>query len=361
MRRLGVYIHWPFCRSKCPYCDFFSRVKKDVDQTGIVDGYLADLEYYRSLNDDYRVETVFFGGGTPSLMEPRQIARILNKIAALWPLADKPEISLEANPNSGRPGLFADLRAAGVNRLSLGVQALNDADLRFLGRTHDARTALAAVDEMTKVFANHSLDLIYARPGQTAAAWEKELRQAAKLGVKHLSLYQLTIEEGTVFARKGIRPTPEEEAARMYEQTAAVLAEAGYRQYEVSNYAAPGFACRHNLGYWRGDDYVGAGEGAAGRLHSQGKIWATSYPRHSEELSAAARAEELTIFGLRLNDGLDKELFKRNCGLDWKDFANLERVAKLIRDGLVEDTPQNIRATSAGRLLLDYVIEQICL
>ena len=245
--------------------------------------------------------------------------------------------------------------------MSLGVQALNDADLRFLGRTHDARTALAAVDEMTKVFANHSLDLIYARPGQTAAAWEKELRQAAKLGVKHLSLYQLTIEEGTVFARKGVRPAPEEEAARMYEQTAAILAEAGYRQYEVSNYAAPGFECRHNLGYWRGDDYVGAGEGAAGRLRAAGKLFATAYPRHSEELSAAARAEELTIFGLRLNDGLDKELFKRNCGLDWKDFANLERVAKLIRDGLVEDTPQNIRATSAGRLLLDYVIEQICL
>lgn len=204
MPRLGVYIHWPFCRSKCPYCDFFSRVKKDVDQAAIVDGYLADLEYYRGLNDGYTVDSVFFGGGTPSLLEPKQIARILDKIAALWPLSEQPEISLEANPNTDRPGLFADLRAAGINRLSLGVQALNDADLRFLGRTHGVKEALASVDSVLKNFDNHSLDLIYARPGQTPAAWERELRQAA-LGMKHLSLYQLTIEEGTVFALKTCR------------------------------------------------------------------------------------------------------------------------------------------------------------
>ncbi len=361
MRRLGVYIHWPFCRSKCPYCDFFSRVKKDVDQTKIVDGYLADLEYYRGLNDDYEVESVFFGGGTPSLMEPAQIARILDKIAAFWPLAEKTEISLEANPNTGRPGLFADLRAAGINRLSLGVQALNDADLKFLGRTHGAKEALAAVDSVLKNFDNHSLDLIYARPGQTAAAWEKELKQALSLGTKHISLYQLTIEENTVFAKKKVPPMAEEEAAVLYRLSEEITAAAGCRQYEISNYARPGFECRHNLGGWRGNDYVGVGEGAAGRLHCRNKIFATSYPRRLEEVSAAERAEELTILGLRLNEGIDKKRFAENCGLAWEDFANRPRLAKLAAAGLIEETPQNVRATPAGRLLLDYLIEQICL
>lgn len=248
-------------------------MKKDVDQAAIVDGYLADLEYYRGLNDGYTVDSVFFGGGTPSLLEPKQIARILDKIAALWPLSEQPEISLEANPNTDRPGLFADLRAAGINRLSLGVQALNDADLRFLGRTHGVKEALASVDSVLKNFDNHSLDLIYVRPGQTPAAWERELRQAAALGMKHLSLYQLTIEEGTVFALKNVPAMEEEAAAALYRLSEELTSAAGYRQYEISNYAAPGSECRHNLGYWQGDDYVGVGNGAVGRLHCGKKLF----------------------------------------------------------------------------------------
>ncbi len=361
MPRLGVYIHWPFCRSKCPYCDFFSRVRKDVDQAAIVDGYLADLEYYRSLNDDYTVDSVFFGGGTPSLLEPKQIARIIDKIAALWPLSAQPEISLEANPNTDRPNLFADLRAAGINRLSLGVQALNDVDLKFLGRTHGVREALASVDSVLKSFDNHSLDLIYARPGQTPAVWEQELRQALGLGMKHLSLYQLTIEEGTVFAAKGVAAMEEETAAALYQLSTETAAAAGYRRYEISNYAQPGFECRHNLGYWQGDDYVGVGEGAVGCLHCRGQLFSTTHPRRLEEVSPQERAEELTLVGLRLDEGINKERFARLSGLEWENFVDRQRLNTLKDEGLLEETPQYVRVTPAGRLLLNYVIEQICL
>lgn len=361
MQRLGVYIHWPFCRSKCPYCDFFSRVSPIAGQEIIVDDYLADLEYYRHLNDDYTVDTVFFGGGTPSLLAPRQISRILDKIAALWPMSATPEISLEANPNTDRPGLFADFKQAGINRLSLGVQALNDRDLKFLGRTHSLKDALQSVDSVLKNFDNHSFDLIYARPGQTPTAWEKELRQATAMGMKHLSLYQLTIEEGTVFARKGVAAMEDDAASELYRLSSDVTAAAGYRQYEVSNYAQPGFECRHNLGYWHGDDYVGVGEGAVGYLHCEGKIVTTVHRRRLEEVSSRERAEELTIMGLRLNEGIDKERFASACGLDWNAFASPPQIAALTEAGLVEETPRRFKVTAKGRLLLNYVVKKLCL
>ncbi len=360
MPRLGIYIHWPFCRSKCPYCDFFSQVKKNVDQTAVVDGYLADLEYYRCLNDGYTVDSVFFGGGTPSLLAPKEIARLLDKIAALWPMAECPEISLEANPNTARPRLFADLRLAGINRLSLGVQALNDNDLRFLGRTHGVREALASVDSVLKNFDNHSLDLIYARPHQTLTAWEHELRQATALGMKHLSLYQLTIEENTVFAQKGVAAMEEEAAAALYRLSAEWTSAAGYRQYEISNYAQTDFVCRHNLGYWQGDDYVGVGDGAVGRLHCAEKLFSTTHCRQLEEISPQERAEELTIMGLRLNEGIDKERFAHLSGLAWENFASKQKIDELKKAKLIEEDAHSVKVTSAGRLLLNYIIEQIC-
>lgn len=359
--RLGIYIHWPFCRSKCPYCDFFSRVRKGVEQSALVDGYLADLEYYRSLNDEYKVDTIFFGGGTPSLLEPKQIERILDKIVELWPTADNLEISLEANPNSQHPTLFQDLRQAGINRLSLGVQALNDKDLKFLGRTHNLQEALSAVDSVLKNFDNHSIDLIYARPEQTAEAWQQELQQACVLGVKHLSLYQLTIEEGTFFARKGIKALAEDKAAELYEITSPILAQKGYEQYEISNYAQKGFDCRHNLGYWHGDDYVGVGEGAVGYLHVGGKIITTTHHRQITEVSPWERAEELVIMGLRLNEGINKSRFEHRCGIKWRDFANQKQIEELVSEKLLTETSENIKVTSSGRLLLNYVIEKICL
>jgi putative coproporphyrinogen dehydrogenase len=237
-----------------------------VPQEEIVDGYLEDLEFYRQYTGGRQVSSIFFGGGTPSLMEPRQVGRLTDYIDSVWGLTPEAEISLEANPNSHYPQMFADLRRAGINRLSLGVQALNDDDLRFLGRTHNLKQAYAAVDEVLKNFDNHSIDLIYARPNQSLSSWEKELKQAAAMGLKHISLYQLTIEDGTVFSRKGIKPLDDEAAAEMYLVTENLLQSFNYQKYEVSNYALPGFESRHNLLYWTGQDYIGVGPSAHGRL-----------------------------------------------------------------------------------------------
>lgn len=237
-----------------------------MPQEEIVDGYLEDLEFYRQYTGGRQVSSIFFGGGTPSLMEPRQVGRLIDYINSVWGLTPEAEISLEANPNSHYPQMFADLRRAGINRLSLGVQALNDDDLRFLGRTHNLKQAYAAVDEVLKNFDNHSIDLIYARPNQSLSSWEKELKQAAAMGLKHISLYQLTIEDGTVFSRKGIKPLDDEAAAEMYLATENLLQSFNYQKYEVSNYALPGFESRHNLLYWTGQDYIGVGPSAHGRL-----------------------------------------------------------------------------------------------
>ena len=263
---LGIYIHWPYCRSKCPYCDFYKQACKNVPQDEIVTDYLKELDFYHQLTSNRKVGSIFFGGGTPSLMEPKQISRLIDYIAKLWTLDSKVEISLEANPNSDYPHMFEKLRQAGINRLSLGVQALNDDDLRFLGRTHNLKQAYQAIDEILQNFDNHSIDLIYARPKQTLLAWESELKQAAALGFKHISLYQLTIEEGTVFAKKGILPLDEDLATEMYLLTEDILAPLGYCKYEVSNYAQAGFESKHNLLYWTGGEYIGVGPSAHGRL-----------------------------------------------------------------------------------------------
>lgn len=360
MERLGIYIHWPYCKSKCPYCDFFSRVKKDVDQQQLVSSYLEDLEYYRSLNADYRVETVFFGGGTPSLLEPRQVERIIDKIADLWPCANNLEISLEANPNTDDGKLFAELHLAGINRLSLGVQALSEDGLKFLGRTHTLKQALASVDSVLKNFDNHSIDLIYARPEQKAEDWQKELQTAVGMGLCHLSLYQLTIEENTVFARKGVRPADDETVLELSALSENMLAEKGYRHYEVSNYARNGFECRHNLGYWQGYDYVGIGNGGVGRIHSKNKLLHTFYPRQAEAVSEEERAEELLIMGLRLSEGISKQRFARQCGMDFASFVNSAELTTFLKDGLLSEDNISVKATAKGMQVLNYLIERLC-
>lgn len=360
MERLGIYIHWPYCKSKCPYCDFFSRVKKDVDQQRLVSSYLDDLAYYRGLNDNYKVETVFFGGGTPSLMEPRLIEDIIDKIVSLWPCADNLEISSEANPNTDDGRLFADLRTAGINRLSLGVQALSDEGLKFLGRSHNLRQALDSIDSVLKNFDNHSIDLIYASPGQRPEAWKKELQTALGFGLRHLSLYQLTIEENTAFARRGVKPADDETALELFALSENMLGEKGYRHYEVSNYAAPGFECRHNLGYWQGYDYVGVGNGGVGRLHQGKSLFHTFYPRQSEPVSAVERAEELLIMGLRLQDGIDKRRFARQCGIDFAAFVNSEAMALFLREGLLCEDGASVKATADGLRVLNYLVERLC-
>ena len=381
---LGIYIHWPYCRSKCPYCDFYKEIRKDVPQEEIVDGYLEDLEFYRQYTGGRQVSSIFFGGGTPSLMEPRQVGRLIDYINSVWGLMPEAEISLEANPNSHYPQMFADLHRAGINRLSLGVQALNDDDLRFLGRTHNLKQAYAAVDEVLKNFDNHSIDLIYARPNQSLSSWEKELKQAAAMGLKHISLYQLTIEDGTVFSRKGIKPLDDEAAAEMYLATENLLQSFNYQKYEVSNYALPGFESRHNLLYWTGQDYIGVGPSAHGRLtvfngdlkqnsgarnsraHDKLKqnlpapvFYATTHRCRLEKISAEERAEELLLMGLRLVSGIDKAAFEKNCGIRLDDFVNRRYLTDLAAGGWLEDSSLFLRATAKGFPVLNFLIEQL--
>ena len=357
---LSVYIHWPYCLSKCPYCDFFSKVDKHVDQKQIIDGYLDDLNWYHDLTAKQTVQSIFFGGGTPSLIEPQYIEKVINHIFKLWPTTKQVEISLEANPNTNRPNLFADLRLAGINRLSLGIQALNDKDLKFLGRTHNLSRALHAVDEVTRLFDNHSADLIYARPGQTAEAWKQELNQISELGLKHLSLYQLTIEEGTFFARKGIKPMDDEPAAELYALTQEFLATKGYPQYEVSNFAHPGYESIHNLAYWRGQNYLGIGPAAHGRIKTTDKIYASTHHRQLEELTPQERAEELIIMGLRIREGINKENFRRQCGLELTGFVNDKARQSLIRQKLLFEDKHSLRAANRSFLLLNKIIEELC-
>ena len=354
---LGIYIHWPFCRSKCPYCDFFSSAKKCTDEDTLIESYCYDLEYYRSLNNDYEVKSIFFGGGTPSLIKPQNIEKIINKIFQLWSCKQNIEISLEANPNTNHQNMFKDLKAAGINRLSLGVQALNDVDLKFLGRTHKLQDALHAIEEITQLFNNHSIDLIYARPHQTLDSWQQELEQAVSFGLKHISLYQLTIEDGTVFAKKGIKPLDEEKAAQMYDFTRNYLNTHGYLQYEVSNFGLPSI---HNLGYWRGEDYVGIGNGAHGRLHINNKIYATTHYRQLEKLSPQERAEELIIMGLRILEGIDKKRFQRQCSLKFDDFINKDNLQTLLKQKLLQDTSSHLSPTPSGLLVLNKIIEDLC-
>lgn len=356
----GIYIHWPYCLSKCPYCDFFSQVRKDINQDEIIAGYLEDLEFYRTFTKERTVTSIFFGGGTPSLIKPQNIEKIINTVSKNWHLSPQAEISLEANPNTNRGTLFPDLRQAGINRLSLGVQALDDKSLRFLGRTHNLAQALNSVDEVLQTFDNHSMDLIYARPDQTPEDWLAELSQAASFGFKHLSFYQLTIEEGTFFAKKGICPADEETAAALYDLTNNTLPSFGYNRYEVSNYAQNGYQSVHNKLYWQGSDYLGIGPAAHGRIKTADKIFATTHHRQMELLTPAERAEELIIMGLRLTEGINKASFTQSCGIAFDEFVNRVRLENLASENLIIDTPQNIRTTNEGFLVLNRIIEELC-
>lgn len=355
----GIYIHWPYCRSKCPYCDFFSRVDPHANQEEIVNSYLADLDYYAEKTGERVVTSVFFGGGTPSLLSPKLIERLLGYIAKRWRLSEGAEISLEANPNTDKPGLFQDLRNAGINRLSLGVQALNDADLKFLGRTHDLAAAHRSIEQVLKIFDNHSMDLIYARPGQTAKAWEKEIENAVKFGFRHLSLYQLTIEENTVFQRRGVQAMEDEAAVELYRITGDILSDYNLPRYEVSNYAAPEYRCRHNLLYWQGRDYLGIGAGAHGRLALGGRFFATTHPRQEEELSAEERAEELLLMGLRLSEGISKQRFEEVIGKSLEEYIDTDRLSYLQNCGLIDNTAEYLRVTEEGFPLLNHIITEL--
>ncbi|MBE0527668.1 MAG: coproporphyrinogen III oxidase [Thermoleophilia bacterium] len=373
----GLYVHWPFCLAKCPYCDFNSHVRHGgIDEGKFLAAYVSELKHFAALTPGRSVTSIFFGGGTPSLMGAATVAAILDRIAALWAVAEGAEVTLEANPTSVEAARFRGYAAAGVNRLSLGVQSLDDAQLKFLGRLHTADEALRAIALARETFPRLSFDLIYARPGQTREAWERELRAALAHAADHLSLYQLTIEPDTAFARlyeKGAFALPaEEDAAALYELTGEICAEARMSAYEVSNYAKLGAECRHNLVYWRYGDYAGVGPGAHGRIRAGDTHLATRTHRApgqwieaveqgghgleaSEEISPAEQGDEMMLMGLRLEEGVSLSRYAKLTGRALADarIENLAAAGLLLHDG------DRIRATPQGRLVLDALLARL--
>ena len=370
---LALYVHWPFCVSKCPYCDFNSHVRDEIDQDKWREALLADLAHEARLLPGRRLTSIFFGGGTPSLMSPSTVEALIVSALTHWPAADDIEITLEANPNSVEADRFADLASAGVNRLSLGLQSFDDSALRFLGRAHSAAEGQRALEIAQTNFPRVSFDLIYASPGDTEDRWSKTLERALSLGTTHLSLYQLTIEPGTRFAtmvaRGDFEPIEADHAASLYELTADMTSAAGVPAYEISNHAMPGHESRHNLTYWRYRDYAGVGPGAHGRRlgartlrHKKPENFLPALVRNGhgiveEELMLPTEAaDEALVMGLRLAEGVDVEALSARFGapiVDWRRVDRLVASGHLIRDG------GRIATTPAGCLVLDSILGEI--
>jgi len=374
----GVYVHWPFCLSKCPYCDFNSHVRQNrVDEARFIKAFRAEIAHRAGLAPGRKVTSIFFGGGTPSLMAPQTVGAILDAIAQGWSVDPKAEITLEANPTSVEAERFRGYRAAGVNRVSLGVQAMNDADLKALGRMHNVEEAMKAVGIAADVFERFSFDLIYARPGQTPAAWKAELQDAIARAVEHLSLYQLTIEPDTMFERlykAGKLAMPDPDLSRaLWDVTQEVTQAAGMPAYEVSNHAHPGAESRHNLVYWRYGEYAGVGPGAHGRLVTNEGRLAQSTEKHPENwlaqveagghglvesdlLSASEQGDEFLLMGLRLAEGIDPARYKDLSG----HSLNPARVKSLVEDGMIACSDSGrINVTPAGFPVLDAIVADL--
>lgn len=373
----GIYLHWPYCASKCLYCDFNSQVMRPVDEERYLFAALRELSFYAELTPRRTVSSIFFGGGTPSLMHPNTIAQLLKAIATHWNIAPDAEISLEANPSSVEAQRFAEYRAVGVNRLSLGVQALTDDALRFLGRTHSVAEACAAIEIAKTHFDRVSFDMIYARPGQTAAQWRDELQQALALAAGHLSLYQLTLEPDTPLLRqeqagKFVLPNGED-AAALYMLTDEICTEAGYTAYEVSNYAQPDQEARHNLLYWRYGEYVGVGPGAHGRIvtadrrqafaaEKDPEKWAALVEEKGnglstrEDLTRQEEAQELLLMGMRLAEGLSLQSLAERT----EYTVTQEAIHRLVNYGFLKSgINDTLVTTPEGRLMLNAVIETL--
>ena len=375
----GVYLHWPFCAAKCPYCDFNSHVRREApDEEAFLEGFRREIAHRAALAPGRTVSSIFLGGGTPSLMRPSTVGALLEAVGRAWTIASDVEITIEANPTSVDAGRFAGYRSAGVTRVSLGVQALNDRDLRALGRLHSAAEALAAVDVAARHFERISFDLIYARsPAQSVAEWRTELEGALERAVEHLSLYQLTIEPGTAFHARhaaGKLPIPGEEQARaLYEATQELCERRGFNAYEISNHALPGAECRHNLLYWRYGEYAGIGPGAHGRLIPEGARRAQSTQKHPETwlaqvlrqghglvedevLGPEASGDEFLLMGLRLREGIDPAIYAALSGREIK----AARLDSLIADGMVtRGADGRVTATPEGALVLDAVVADL--
>jgi putative oxygen-independent coproporphyrinogen III oxidase len=374
----GVYVHWPFCQAKCPYCDFNSHVRRaEIDQTRYLAAFRREIAHMASLSPGRTVQSVFFGGGTPSLMKPETVAGVLDAIGGAWTVDGGAEVTLEANPTSVEADRFRGYRAAGVNRVSLGVQALRGADLATLGRLHTVEEALSAVRLATSIFPRASFDLIYARPGQTPALWREELLEAIDHAAEHLSLYQLTIEEGTPFFalhKAGKLKTPDEETSRaLWDVTQETTERAGVPAYEISNHARPGAESRHNLVYWRYGEYAGIGPGAHGRIVVDGarrelsternpELWAAAVEAEghglvvNEALSRESQADEFLLMGLRLAEGIDLARFHKLSGRRLDD----RRINDLMMDGMVERVGRDrLKVTREGFPVLDAVVADL--
>ncbi len=371
---LALYVHWPFCVSKCPYCDFNSHVRASVDEEKWAEALLADLAHEAALTRGRTLGSIFFGGGTPSLMPPATVARLIDAAAGHWRVADDLEITLEANPSSVEAARFADLALTGVDRVSIGLQALDDAALRFLGRAHDVREGLLALDVAQANFTRVSVDLIYARPGQSAERWADELDRALGFGTEHLSLYQLTIEPGTRFAtlvrENKLLPVGADDAADLFEATRATTAARGIVAYEVSNHARPGGESRHNLTYWRYGDYVGIGPGAHGRRsgaatvrHKKPENWIAAVDRNGHgcqsetPLNGRERATEALLMGLRLREGVNLAHIRATSGVP--DPVDAGAVARLQAIGLLSIEADRLSVTERGILVLDSILAEI--
>lgn len=380
--QIGIYFHWPFCKAKCPYCDFNVHIRESIDQSVWCDAYLKALEYYANILPDKQVVSVFFGGGTPSLMDASTIEAILNHIQKLWRISNYFEVTLEANPTSVELEKFKDFRLAGVNRVSLGVQSLKDSDLAFLGRKHTVQEARKAIAIAGEVFDRYSFDLIYARPDQSLKAWEDELLEAIKLAHGHLSLYQLTIERNTPFYmqyNRGVFSMPDDGvAADFYTMTQEVLSEHGLPAYEVSNHAAAGHECKHNLLYWHYGDYIGIGPGAHGRFtvsgikqavrdHSAPEIWlervrAHGHGGHSPEfVEGHDRFAEILMMGLRLSEGLQLSRIKKLSGIEFMDGIHKANLEKVMKEGWIKLDPEAgvVSLTQEGMLRFNSILPYI--
>lgn len=373
---LAIYVHWPFCVSKCPYCDFNSHVRAEIDEAAWRDALLADLAHEAALTPGRTVGSIFFGGGTPSLMAPATVAAVIDTVARLWRVTGDCEITLEANPSSVEAARFAGFAAAGVNRVSLGLQALDDADLKALGRPHDVAEGLAALGVAQAHFRHVSVDLIYDRPGQTLDGWAAELSRAIAFGTSHLSLYGLTIEPGTRFAtlhaRGDLIMAGEDASADLFDLTAELTAAAGLPAYEVSNHAAPGAASRHNLAYWTYADYVGVGPGAHGRRageatvrHRKPENWLAAVAGHGHGIAAttaldvATRGREALMMGLRLAEGVDATVFADRTGQPLASAVDPVRLGRLVDLGFVANDADGLRLTPRGRPLLNAVLAEL--
>ena len=372
----GIYVHWPFCAAKCPYCDFNSHVSDKIEEKQWITSYLKEFDRLFQTIGSRPLKSVFFGGGTPSLLSPDLVDQVLSKVFALWPRSNNLEVSLEANPTSVEAGRFNGYQQAGVNRISLGVQALNGADLKRLGRLHSVKEAHLAFDISRNTFDRVSFDLIYARQNQTLSDWRSELQQALSMAVDHVSLYQLTIEQGTAFGdRYAIGKLPglpnEDLGADLFEATQDICSKFGFPAYEISNHAKTGAECQHNMVYWRYGDYAGIGPGAHGRLTINGHRHATAAFRNptdwleavrqgcgdsiNEPLLAKDQAAEYLVMGLRINDGIDRERYKSLCGRD----LDPDKIADLFDQGLILDSNNIISASQRGRQVLNHIIREL--